>query len=92
MDGLEYVRDIRETEPDAYHQTAFRRGWHEANAVPAHNYQPNALKELTWQNLGWRLGKLLGQTSDETINEFYDLSVKQLKEKLAQVENAAVQA
>jgi hypothetical protein len=43
----------------------FREGWR--HAVTGRDYSNDALSHLTWDNLGWRLGKLFGDTPDELV-------------------------
>lgn len=78
--GLSFDFDDRDTNPDAtgHRRARFRIGWRKATTGA--DYGETALKELTWDNLGWRLGKLLGPASDETINDMYDLCVRQQAE------------
>ena len=45
------------------------------------DYTPDTLKTLTWDNLGYRLGKLFGETSDELIEKIYNWCVEQQKQK-----------
>lgn len=74
------MNDIRCRTPnqDGYRKGRFRIGWHAA--VDGEDYTENALNRLTWQNTGWRLGKVLGIASDKTIDAFYDLCVRQQAE------------
>jgi len=83
MDGLEYVSDDRDTEPnkDNYRKERFKRGWNDA-AKQKKKYDADVLKTLKWQNLGYRLGKLLGEASAETQEEMYEICVKQQEELL----------
>lgn len=75
--GLGFNADVRGTNPDASaHRLArFRAGW--AKAVQGTEYGEAALGKLTWDNLGWRFGKLLGFASTETVERMYQLCVKQ---------------
>ena len=70
--------DVRNQDPnDTGHREAqFRLGWSEALA-PDREYLPDTLAQLTWRNLGFRLGKLYGRTSDEMIGVQYDWAVRQ---------------
>jgi hypothetical protein len=56
----------------------FREGWKRAAA--GQNYD-QVLRKLTWDNLGWRPGKLFGETSPEQIDEMYDWCVRQYQNK-----------
>jgi len=68
--------DDRDKGPDASgHRLArFRIGW--ADAVRGDTYSEETLRKLTWNNLGWRLGSLLGDASDEDVERVYRLCVK----------------
>jgi hypothetical protein len=82
MDGLTYKEDGRSTEPnvDNSRKGRFKVGWNDA-VVKNREYDPKTLEILYWQNLGYRFGKLLGETSDELQEEMYDLCVRQQEEK-----------
>jgi len=69
--------DVRNEDPnDTGHREAqFRLGWSEA--LTDRTYTLETLAQLTWRNLGYRLGKLYGKTSDEMIGVQYDWSVRQ---------------
>lgn len=75
MDGLDYREDVRHTEPNETqeHKLAFRRGWTHAVSERRDAYGHEALEELTWQNLGYRLGKILGDASVEDRERMYVL-------------------
>ena len=76
FDGLSFEVDVRDPDPDAsgHRRARFRIGWE--NAVRGKCYDRKALRKLTWDNLGWRLGKLLGRSSQETVEQMYQLCVK----------------
>lgn len=76
MDGLTFERDIRNTDPDAtaHRRARFKVGWQEATS--GKTYGAEALAELTWQNLGYRFGRLLGPASPKLQDEMYDLCVR----------------
>lgn len=76
MDGLTFERDIRNTEPDEtpYRKARFKVGWGEAVAGKA--YTLETLADLTWQNLGYRLGRLFGPTPPELQDDMYDICVR----------------
>lgn len=77
--------DIRSDDPN---QSQLRRrnfgaGW--AHAVEGREYTKDTLAQLTWQNLGWRLGSILevtsaNPTSADLIDEMYDWCVRQQAE------------
>lgn len=71
------MEDIRSTEPDStgHRRARFRIGW--AHAVGGREYGETVLDRLTWQNTGWRLGWLLGNTTPEMIERCYSLAVEQ---------------
>jgi len=76
-DGLTFERDVRNTNPnESEHRRArFRQGW--LKAVSGEDYGDEALKKLTWDNLGYRMGELFGPTSEEMIEKQYDWRVRQ---------------
>ena len=76
------MADIRSTDPNVtgYRRARFRIGW--AHAVSGQRYSDDVLGNVTWQNTGWRLGDLFGETSRDLIDEFYELAVKQQAEQL----------
>ncbi|QSG14360.1 Exonuclease III [Halapricum desulfuricans] len=74
--GLSYEDDIRMVDPDAnYRRGRFKVGWNKA--VDGAEMQDNVLDQLTWENLGWRLGMIFGNTSDELKEELYEWCVEQ---------------
>jgi len=81
IDGLSYKEDIRYTEPDEneFRKAQFKRGW---QAAQGQSYGSEALAKLTWNNLGYRIGKLLGTASADLIDRMYDLCVEQQKSKV----------
>ena len=75
--GLTFETDIRRdpAEDDHNHRLgAFKAGW--TKATKGRQYD-GVLDKLTWDNLGWRLGKLFGETSEEQIEELFDWCVDQ---------------
>ena len=71
--------DVRDTDPDAaaHRKARFRIGWD--HACSGQRYD-DALANLTWQNLGWRLGDIFGPTSSDMVDELYAWCVRQQKE------------
>jgi len=71
------MTDIRSIDPNAtgHRRARFREGW--AHAVAGREYGDDALSRLTWQNTGWRLGSVFGETSAELIDEAYEWAVLQ---------------
>lgn len=84
---LDVDRDIRSGEPNAdrLRRTRFRQGW--GHAVRGRVYTRESLERLTWQNLGWRLGTLLGDASVDLVDRFYDLAVEQQSARHAMTEH-----
>jgi hypothetical protein len=75
-DGLAYKDDIRKVDPDAnYRRGRFKIGWN--TAVDGAELDKEVLTRLTWENLGWRFGKLFGDTSEELKEELYEWCVDQ---------------
>ena len=80
IDGLTYKEDVRHKEPNRNQRrrAQFKMGW--KAALVGKSIGPKKLrKELTWNNLGYRIGKLLGPASPELIELMYDLCVVQQK-------------
>jgi hypothetical protein len=77
MNGLIPSKDIRYTRPneDHYRLARFKVGWRHA-AKNKYIYGRRALDKLTWQNLGNRLGAILGSMPEDLQEEMYDLCVK----------------
>lgn len=78
MDGLTFDKDVRHTDPNksGHRRARFRQGW--LNAVEGDVYGDATLSELSWDNLGYRLGKF-GPASEEMIEAQYDWCVRQQK-------------
>lgn len=76
MDSLTFKRDIRSREPNEndHRNSRFKVGWN--TAVRGEAYQDDTLETLTWQNLGYRLGKLLGPASETLQDELYETCVR----------------
>ena len=83
MRGRSYSADVRSTEPNVtgHRRDRFRQGWR--NAVEGREYGSPVLNELTWDNLGYRLGRIFGETHPILIDVLYDWCVKQQEEHLA---------
>lgn len=74
--GLTYEDDVRMVDPDAnYRRGRFKAGWNKA--VEGVELNEDVLNQLTWENLGWRCGRLFGSTSEELQEELYQWCVKQ---------------
>jgi hypothetical protein len=73
----EFQVDERHADPNetGHRESEFRKGW--KAALDPEPYKPETLSRLTWHNLGYRLGRLYGSTSDEMIGLQYDWAVRQ---------------
>lgn len=68
---LTYDRDDR-SPPDNRRRAQFKVGWENAT-LQRRSYTNETLNSvLTWNNLGYRFGALLGKRSEEGINAVYD--------------------
>jgi exonuclease III len=77
--GLDFEKDVRMTAPEQnYRKGQFKSGWNKA--VAGAEMDVEVLKNLTWQNLGWRLGMLFGDTSEELKEDLYEWCVNQQTE------------
>lgn len=74
MDGLEYEEDRRKT-PSTGKRRNFVRGWNDA--VRGETTYARVLHVLSWQNLGFRLGKIFGETEKDQILKLYDWAATQ---------------
>ena len=81
MNLFDYRRDIRDTDPNKsrHRKARFRAGWR--NAAAGDKYTGDTLEDLTWDNLGFRLGSFFGSTKDDLIDELYDWCVEQQRSK-----------
>ena len=85
---LEPDGDIREL-PDNHRRRTFLAGWRDATER-GRNYQATVLKELTWMNLGWRLGKKYGPRSRDEITTLYEILAEHYRQNQATRENRFV--
>lgn len=65
---LSYDEDIRK-DPTSGRKANFKQGW--TRAVEGQEYE-DVLEELTWNNLGWRLGRIFGDTPEYLRDEMYE--------------------
>lgn len=72
----EFEQDVRAV-PDAHRRGRFRLGWHDA-ALRGKDYSAATMANLTWHNLGFRLGKRLGMHDDAQIFQAFARAVQQL--------------
>lgn len=78
-EALTYEDDGRVfPDPDDQRLEVFKEGWRKATS--GEEYGEKAHNELSWHNLGWRLGKLFGETSGELKDEMYMWCVEQQRE------------
>ena len=80
--GLLYEEDGRRVlEPgDDEAFGVFETGWSSAVTAGGEDYGENAFRELSWHNLGYRLGLLFGRTSREQKEKLYYWCVEQMGE------------
>src|SRR5262245_29671443 len=71
---LEFEFDDR-ADPDDARQKQFVQGF--CQAVSGRTYTPRTLEKLTWNNLGWRLGRIYGEVGNALIDELWNRSVRQ---------------
>lgn len=82
------IGDIRQEDPGSDRQGAFKRGW--TAAVKDLSDTDKSSKygegpppgELTWDNLGYRIGSLFGETDDELRQELFEWCVKKQNREL----------
>jgi 5-methylcytosine-specific restriction protein A len=70
FEQLPAVRDDRYP-PDGLRRGQFRAGWEDVT-VRGKEYRPGTLQRLTWHNLGYRFGKVVGPRSAEQIGAVYE--------------------
>lgn len=68
-----YSDDVRKN-PTPGRKANFKQGW--TRAVEGQEYE-GVLEELTWNNLGWRLGKIFGETPDDLREEMFEWCKRQ---------------
>ncbi|WP_157972507.1 hypothetical protein [Saliphagus sp. LR7] len=70
--------DVRQAEPGSDRQGAFKRGWTAAVKDLRANDESSKYsdgpppEELTWDNLGYRLGSVFGETDDDLRQELFE--------------------
>jgi 5-methylcytosine-specific restriction protein A len=74
FDAFQFDHDDREP-PDSRRRGKFREGWADT-AVRHEVYSEGTLCRLTWQNLGYRFGDVLGPRAPEVIDSVYDHLVR----------------
>lgn len=80
--------DLRQEDPGSDRQGAFKRGWTAAVKDLADDGEPSKYSEgpppknLTWDNLGYRLGSVFGETDDDLRQELFEwCKLKQQREQ-----------
>jgi hypothetical protein len=68
LDGLTYDSDDRQDLTDGRRRN-FKQGW--TRAINGQEYE-DALDSLKWNNLGWRVGMIFGETPDELREEMLE--------------------
>jgi len=73
MERLDYDKDVREPADEArgkVFREGWRRGakWHKGNPDP---YTPGVLDMLKWENLGYRMGTILGPASERFMDAMF---------------------
>ena len=69
LSSIEDLPDVREP-PDNKRRGQFRGGWADAT-TRGQTFGEAALQKVTWNNLGYRCGKVFGSASDDEIVAFY---------------------
>ena len=78
MDWTTYESDVRNP-PDDYRWRSFWSGWKRAAA--GREYSSETAHELTWDNLGHRLGRIFGDTFDVLAREMFGWCSKHYEDK-----------
>ena len=65
--------DIRDKNPGDDHLRAFKTGWEDQLSEDRRSYGNDALKTLTWQNVGYRLAKVFGAQDEEAIQNVFQM-------------------
>ena len=68
---ISYDHDARRS-PDLGRRAQFVIGWKDA-VVRSQRYTEDTLKSLTWRNLGFRFGQRFGASSEEEIEQVWDV-------------------
>lgn len=74
---LKYSKDVRKY-PDNLRRGQFKAGW-EDRVIRQQIYSLQALKRLTWCNLGYRMGQRFGKRSLDEINQIFDIFAEHYK-------------
>lgn len=79
LQSLDYENGARHF-PDDARRSRFRGGWH--HAVQGREYSLETLRELTWQNLGWRCGEEFGDQVDSEIDRAFEVLAEEYRTTL----------
>lgn len=71
FEELSYKRDRRK-QPNESRKTQFRLGWLDASQNGS-TYSPGTLNDLTWRNLGYRMGLNFGDVNEGEVESTYEL-------------------
>ena len=83
IDLVDHEEDVRQLNPCSDRQGAFKRGWGAAvkgEDQPSRYQDDPNLNKLTWDNLGYRLGCLFGETPDDLKQEMFEWCVAKQSE------------
>lgn len=69
LSRLSYEQDVRDP-PDNLRRARFEDGWKDAS-IRNEAYTDRTLRQLTWQNLGYRFGREFGEQPSEEIEKAY---------------------
>ena len=85
FDGLAYMAGDARLKPTPGRKSEFKTGWENSQRNPSdrESYTEETLKKLTWNNLGYRLGRILGPASDEFKERMYDLCASEWEARRA---------
>lgn len=73
MSNVKWKKDVRQPGDDR-RRGNFKSGYRAA--LDGQEYGEKTLEELTWQNLGWRFGNIVGEDLDkQKLEELYELLV-----------------
>ncbi len=70
-----FEEDVREP-PDNVRRGRFRAGW-EDYTIRERRYAPESLTQLTWTNLGYRMGARFGLRSRDEMDTLYEVFAAQ---------------
>lgn len=77
LQTLDYDTDVRRP-PDTPRRGRFRIGWR--HATQGTEYRESTLRELTWQNLGYRYGKRFNDRTDVEVDRTFEVLAQQFQQ------------